>query len=143
MKGIRRSPARAAVLLSSVVLLAATIGCGGGGPSRLSATSPFVGQWAGQWAGSDGNYGMITTAVDARGKMTVSLNEVDTGTHGAGEGVILQNGRFTINYQFETGPPMNGTGTLTANTSGGLTGGMSLRKGPEADGSAVLDLHKM
>jgi hypothetical protein len=143
MKGIRRSPARAAVLLSSAVALAVTIGCGGGGPSSLSATSPFVGRWTGQWAGSDGNYGMFTAAVDARGKMTVSLNEVDTGTHGAGEGVILQNGQFSIDYQFETGPPMNGTGTLTTSTSGGLTGGMTLRKGPEAGGSAILDLHKM
>jgi hypothetical protein len=145
MRSIRRSPARAAVLLSSVVALAMTVGCGGGsrGPSGLSAPSPFVGQWAGQWAGSDGNYGMITAAVDARGKMTVSLNEVDTGTHAAGEGTIQQDGRFTVNYQFEGGPPMNGTGVLTSNTSGALTGTMALRQGAEAGGSANLDLHKM
>jgi hypothetical protein len=147
MRTIRRSPARAVVLLSSVLALATTVGCGGSGgshgPSGLSAPSPFVGQWAGQWSGSDGNYGGITATVAASGKMTVSLNEVDTGSHGAGEGSIQQDGRFTVNYQFASGPPMNGTGTLTTNTSQGLVGTMALRRGAEAGGSANLDLHKM
>src|SRR5689334_15429477 len=126
-----RFPARAAVLLSSVIALAVAAGCGGGGhgPSALSAPSPFVGQWAGQWAGDDGNYGMFTAAVDERGKMTVSLNEVGAGTHAVGDGKIESDGYFTVNYQFEGGPPMNGTGILTSNTTNALTGTMALRRG--------------
>lgn len=109
MAGMRR------VYLLALVLLA---GCGGSGGS----VSLFIGQWSGFWQGPSAT-GTMDPLIDANGNFTGGANHDQTFEHGFVAGTInLNNGAFSITFDFPTGPPDHHDGVAHINTQGELVG---------------------
>lgn len=137
---------RSAALLAAVVVAGIAAGCGGGGGGSHSAgavvQSPFMGQWAGSWSDTNGNHGQINTTVAAGGQMTVSLTEVTQGLDGAGSGSVASGGAFSINYNFDGGTMLNGSGTFVSSGATTVNGTMVVKQGGQTQGSATFTLNR-
>ena len=142
---------RMSLLILSALTLAVCLvfltGCGGGGgsqsPTHLTVASPFAGEWRGDWTDSIGHHGTIRTVVGRDGHMAASLKDDLLNVLGAGEGRVQNDGRFLLQYEWDTATTLEGTGTLVQNSDGTVRTTMISTQNGHTMAVAYVDLLKI
>lgn len=133
--------------LLALTLAVAMSGCGGGGgshsPTHVTVASPYSGEWHGDWTDSVGHYGTIRAVVGRDGNLAVSLRDDLMNTQGSGEGRVQNDGRFILQYDWDTATVLQGSGTLVQNSDGTLRTTMVSQRDGHTDATAYLDLRKI